>query len=278
MASARPFAAFTQFALPPGAPTFAELAEDVTFEHVGRGRAVAVLFRELGDSRVPIVRTTAKYNCPSRPFTRRVQALADAVVAAGGLRTPLNNAMAEIYDCDYRTMGFHSDMALDLDAASHIAIYSVYDSPAGQPPPAAVRSLVIVDKATGADRMLLLAPNTVTIFSVQDNSRFLHKIVLRAPPSPAADGVRWLGVTLRTSQTIVQFDSEVEGPPTFVSDGAAAAGGAPPRQLLSVASQTQAKELYALRQEENREVEFAYPPGLWHTLSPSDVLSPWSVT
>lgn len=231
----RPFDAFTQFTLPAAAtPTFDTLAEGVAFEHVGRGRDVAVLFRELGDSRVPVVRTMARYSQPSQPFTGCVGALADAVFATGRLAVPLNNAMAEIYDRDYRTMGFHSDMALDLDPASHIAIFSVYDSP---PPSGAIRDLVIVDKATGADTLLPLAPRTVTLFSVQDNAQFLHKIVLRAPPSPAADSVRWLGVTLRTSMTVVRFGSE-PGPPVFTG-GDEEAGG---RRPLSLATEEQARE------------------------------------
>lgn len=265
---------FSQLALPPAlAPTFDELAEGVSFERVGRGRSVAVLFRELGESRVPIVRTTARYNEPSRPFTRHVGALADAISAACGLPVAFNNAMAEVYGRDYRTMGFHSDMALDLDAASHIAIYSVYDTP---PPPDAIRDLIVKDKATGADTVLPLAPNTVTLFSVRDNARFLHKIVLRAPPSLAADRVQWLGITLRTSKTTVQFGCE-PGPPHFLHDATCATDAGPLRLPLTLASPAQARELYALRQEENRaDAGFAYPPDLWHTLSPSDAMCPWS--
>jgi hypothetical protein len=265
-AAAPPFAAFAQFALPPSsAPAFDELTEGISFERVGRGRAVAVLFRELGDNCVPIVRTTAKYTYPSRPFTRGIGALADSVSALSGLPLQLNNAMAEIYDRDYRTMGLHSDMALDLDPESHIAIYSAYDSP---PPPGAVRDLVIVDKATGAGTTVPLSPGTVIVFSVLDNARFLHKIVLQAPPSPAADAVRWLGVTLRTSRTRAKFGS-ASGPMLLTETGG-------PRPL-ELASQAQARELYALRQEENRAAgSFTYPPGLWHTLSPSDVACPWS--
>lgn len=40
-----------------------------------------------------------------------------------------NNALIEIYNCDYNKMGFHTDQSLDLEQNSYICIFSCYSDP-----------------------------------------------------------------------------------------------------------------------------------------------------
>lgn len=240
---------FAQFPLPlSAAHSFHALTAAITLERVGKGRAVAVLIREQEDGCVPIVRTTARYDTPAQPFPDAVRALAETICTISGAMA-FNNGMAEVYDRSYRSMRSHSDMALDLKLASHIAIVTVYDVP---PSPDAMRRLVICNKETLEETTLPLPPDTVTLFSVADNRRFRHKIV--AGPSMA--DIQWLGITLRTSQTHVHFRHGVP----HIGD-----------VELTAATAEQERELLLQRRAENDAVAFIYP-SVAFTLSKSDML------
>jgi hypothetical protein len=289
--------AFRQFTLPPeSTPTFKDLTEGLAFEHLGRGRTAAVVFRRHASDAVPTVRTTAIYDAPAQQFTPTVTALADQICMFASsvidASVPFNNGMLEIYDKQYRTMGFHSDMALDLTPRSTIAIYSVYDSES--PDPRKMRQLVVKHKERGDEETLVLAPGTVTVFSVANNRRFLHKIVAGSIRAEE-DDVRWLGVTLRTTCTFVKFhdgvprmlmlipeDGDGESPsPAIgtVGDGAARAGSFlvdGSTLLLAPKGGPHAKEMYRWRTQENAESAFVYPR-VGYTLSPSDLMCPASV-
>ena len=137
-----------------------------------------------------------------------------------------NNALIECYTNDYTTMGAHSDQALDLAEGSTIAVYTCYRYPerAKRPP----RKLVIESKELGGDvdgsgRRCFEIPlihNSVVLFSLDTNRRFRHKIILdtthrslSTSSATSSAGRRcaqveeneWLGMTLRTSKTFVQF-------------------------------------------------------------------------
>jgi hypothetical protein len=85
-----------------------------------------------------------------------------------------------------------------------------------------------------------LTHNGVVIFSVGTNRRFRHKIVLDRTPGMAEN--RWLGVTFRTSKTLVRFrDGQ-----TLLPDGT---------------------------RRENTETDFTYPR-LTYTISDSDLTPP----
>lgn len=242
------------YALPTGENPFAELSASVRLEHVGKGRRGAVLARTDETGGVPLVRTTTRYGEPAQRFRAVHERLARRIRERAGLPVGFNNALVEIYTNAYTTMGGHSDQALDLADGSSIAVFSCYRSPGAVPP----RKLVFASKESGDERFEVpLVHNGVVVFSVEANRRLRHKIVLDAPDR-AADN-EWLGLTFRTSKTLVRF-----------RDGHAYL---PQGARLTPADEEQRNEFYRLRRRENRETDFAYPP-LTYTVSESDLMPP----
>ncbi|MFJ8621907.1 alpha-ketoglutarate-dependent dioxygenase AlkB [Kitasatospora sp. NPDC093550] len=241
-------------ALPREGDLFAELTAATRWEDVGKGRRGAVLTRvdEAGDA--PLVRTTTRYGTPAQRFRAVHERLAQRVRERAALPVGFNNALIETYTDAYRTMGSHSDQALDLADGSFIAVFSCYRHPDAGPP----RKLVFESKEDDGETFEVpLHDHGVVAFSVGSNRRLRHKIVLDAP-APAADNA-WLGVTFRTSKTLVRFR---DGHP-HLPDGA----------RLVPADEEQRQEFYRLRRRENRETDFGYPP-LTYTISESDLLPP----
>jgi hypothetical protein len=169
------------------------------------------------------------------------------------LPAEFNNALIESYNNAYTTMGSHSDQALDLADESFIAVFSCYQHPEASPP----RKLVFESKERAGETFeIALAHNSVVVFSVDVNRRLRHKIVLDGPR--AVDN-QWLGVTLRTSKSVVRFrDGHA-----YLSQGV----------RLRSADDEQRREFYRLRRRENTETDFTYPP-LTYTVSESDLLPP----
>ncbi|MGE7391363.1 alpha-ketoglutarate-dependent dioxygenase AlkB [Streptomyces sp. NPDC004126] len=241
-------------ALPAGEELFAELSASVRWEDVGKGRQGAVLTRPDESGGVPLVRTTTRYGSPAQRFRPVHERLARRIREHLALPAGFDNALIENYTDAYRTMGGHSDQALDLADGSFIALYSCYRDPEAGPP----RKLVFEPKGEGGETFeVRLEHNSVVAFSVETNRRLRHRIVLDAP-APAADN-RWLGVTFRTSKTLVRFrDGHAHLP-----------GGA----RLTHADEDQSREFYRMRRRENQETDFSYPP-LTYTVSGSDLVAP----
>ncbi|MFH7597939.1 hypothetical protein WDV06_22945 [Streptomyces racemochromogenes] len=242
-------------ALPAEEDWFAQLSESTPMEDVGKGRRGAVLTRagEAADG-VPLVRTTTRYGSPARRFRAVHERLARQVGERAGLPAGFNNALVENYTNAYTTMGGHSDQALDLADGSFIAVFSCYRNPGAGP----LRKLVFTSKGPDAETFEIpLAHHGVVAFSTAANRRLRHKIVAEAPV-PAADN-QWLGVTFRTSKTLVRY-----------RDGHAYLAG---DVRLLPADEEQRHEFFGLRRRENRETDFVYPP-LTYTLSESDLLPP----
>lgn len=241
-------------ALPAGEELFAELSGSVRWEELGKGRRGAVLTRVDEAGGVPLVRTTTRYGSPAQRFRAVHERLARRIGEAAGISVGFNNALIETYTNAYRTMGAHSDQALDLAGESFIAVFSCYRRPEA----GSLRKLVFEAKGDGGGKFEVpLAHNGVVVFSVGSNRRLRHKIVLDAS-APAADN-EWLGVTFRTSKTFVRFQ---DGRPRLP-------GGA----HLTQADEEQSREFYRLRRRENDETDFGYPP-LAYTVSESDLLPP----
>ena len=229
--------------LPDG--SFDELFGAVRFDDVAKGRRGAVIVKP--DERgVPIVRTTTAYTTTAQLF-RPIHDRLAAQLGAG-----FNNALVEHYTSAYASMKRHSDQALDLADASSIAVYSCYRDP--QQPS---RRLIVTPKDAGPSFEVPLEHGCVVTFSLETNRRFTHAITLRAQ-APNND---WLGITFRSSRTFVRF---VDGQP-----------GLPTGERLTLATEDQRRELFALRRRENQETGFAYP-ALSYTLSPSDLVPPGS--
>lgn len=242
------------FTLPAEENLFAELSESTRWEDVGKGRRGAVLTKVDETDGVPLVRTTTRYSDPAQRFRAVHERLARQIQEHAELSVGFNNALIETYTNAYRTMGAHSDQALDLADGSFIAVFSCYQNPGATPP----RKLIFEPKGSGGEKFEIpLTHNSVVAFSVDSNRRLKHKIVLEAPV-PTTDNP-WLGVTFRTSKTLVRFrDGHA-----YLPQGA---------RLMS-ADDEQTREFYRLRRRENNETDFTYPP-LTYTISESDLIPP----
>ncbi|MFB9554357.1 alpha-ketoglutarate-dependent dioxygenase AlkB [Streptomyces roseoviridis] len=233
---------------------FAELSASVLFEDVGKGRRGAVLTRIDESGRVPLVRTTTRYGSPAQPFRPVHERLARRIRERAALPGRFDNALVESYTHAYRTMGSHSDQALDLAENSFIAVFSCYRDPSAGPS----RKLVFEEKGPGTETFEIpLAHHGVVAFSTATNRRLRHRILLDAP-AQAPDNT-WLGVTFRMSKTLVRYhDGHVHLP-----EGA----------RLTAADEEQRRAFYRLRRRENEETDFVYPP-LTYTVSESDLMPP----
>ncbi|WP_225804546.1 hypothetical protein [Streptomyces sp. NK15101] len=241
-------------ALPAGENLFAELSASVRWEDLGKGRRGAVLTRVDEAGGVPLVRTTTRYGSPAQRFREVHERLARRVEELVASAVGFDNALIETYTNAYRTMGSHSDQALDLADDSHIAVFSCYQDPEADPS----RKLIFESKGSGGESFELpLAHNGVVAFSVASNRRLRHRIVWDAPGRTTDNP--WLGVTFRTSKTLLRF-----------RDGHA---HLPQGARLVPADEEQRSEFYRLRRRENNETDFVYPL-LTYTLSESDLLPP----
>ena len=246
---------FRRYAVPLDDNPFGALLTSMQLEDVTRGRQGAVLVEPERQRGVPIVRTTTKYDVPAQCFSPAHARLARHIREVASLPFLLNNALFELYDNTYATMGMHSDQAQDLAQGSFIAVFSCYRDPELATPP---RALVIESKqAEGARFQVPLLHNHVVVFSLGTNRRFKHKIVLDKSTNPPDN--QWLGLTFRTSATFVQ----PQGDRALASTG----------ETLTLATDDQCRELYKLRGRENRETDFVYP-ALAYTLSRSDLMPP----
>eukprot|EP00300_Choanocystis_sp_HF-7_P008500 c15937_g1_i2.p1 GENE.c15937_g1_i2~~c15937_g1_i2.p1 ORF type:complete len:669 (+),score=130.06 c15937_g1_i2:34-2007(+) len=246
--------AFRCFPVPTVENIFDELCLATTFEQgkaIGRQGTILVKLDPIRGT--PIVRSTDKFEFPAQSFHAVHEELARAIEEAARLPEGcLNNALIEKYTNEYYKMGFHSDMAIDLQEGTNIALFSCYKFPDRADPP---RKLVVQPKAGGETFEIPLLHQTVVVFSLDTNRRHLHKIVLSA----AAPENEWVGVTFRTSKTFVQLRDKR----AHLQDGS----------QLTLATEVQCKEFYKLRSCENKQVDFIYPP-LPFTLSEQDLLEP----
>lgn len=203
---------------------------------------------------VPLVRTTTRYGGPAQRFRAVHERLAQEIQERAALSVGFNNALIETYTNAYKTMGSHSDQALDLANESSIAVFSCYEHPESGSP----RKLIFESKESGGETLEIpLAHHSVVVFSVDSNRRLKHKIVLDTPVQTTDN--QWLGVTFRTSKTFIRFrDGHA-----YLPHGA---------RLMS-ADDEQRREFYQLRRRENNETHFSYPR-LTYTISESDLMPP----
>ncbi|WP_030239131.1 alpha-ketoglutarate-dependent dioxygenase AlkB [Streptomyces sp. NRRL S-350] len=240
--------------LPAEGDPFAELSASARLEDVGKGRRGAVLTRIDEAGGVPLVRTTTRYGSPAQRFRAVHERLAQRIREHLGLPVGFDNALIESYTNAYTTMGGHSDQALDLADGSFIAVFSCYLHAEAGPP----RQLIFESKESAGETFAIpLAHNGVVAFSVDTNRRLRHRIVLEKAARTAEN--QWLGVTFRTSKTLLRFR---DGLP-YLPHGA----------RLVAADDEQRQEFYRLRRRENEETDFGYPP-LTYTVSESDLMPP----
>lgn len=221
-----------------------------TFESVTKGRKGAVLV-DTQNNLIPLVRSTTKYVNPAQQFKSIHYDIMKQIkekISVDEIR--FNNALIEIYDNNYCTMGFHSDQALDLENESYIAIYSCYENSNTTN----CRRLIVKNKITNEMTEIVMDHNSVILFQLPTNQQHLHKIILNKPDKDN----RWLGITFRSSKTFVHHVNNV---PLFYETD----------RILSLANDKKTREFYKLRSEENKSVNFEYPE-IDYTISASDLL------
>lgn len=242
---------FLGYTLPASDNPFEALLATIHLDDVSKGRWGNVLIKPDEEGDVSIVRTTTQYRVPAQEFRPIHDRLAQQIRRSASISSRFNNALIERYTNAYSTMKSHSDQALDLADGSVIALFSCYKDPRTPS-----RRLIVEPKDPwGSPFEIPLAHNGVVAFSVETNRRFKHKIVLGAN----APENEWLGITLRTSKTLVRF---VGGRPCFLD-------GAP----LTLADDEERRAFFRLRRRENEETDFSYPP-IRYTISASDLMPP----
>ena len=256
--------AFYQIKLPLEKNIFNDLLNSATFEPAGKGRMGNHLVKIVNEE-IPVVRTTTKYSVPANAFSdihNQLVAMINTKVSADHPDIPIqnfNNALIEVYHSAYSKMNFHSDQALDLDDDSFIALFSCYENP-DEIKESHLRKLVIKDKITNEESEMILDHNSVILFSIETNRKFQHKIILSSGSgSKTTEENRWLGITFRTSKTLIRFKDHLP----YFSTG----------ELFKLADQEQESAFFQLRGQENRKLDFIYPD-LPYTISPGDLLTP----
>src|SRR5579863_5668420 len=98
---------------------FDELARSIEYEDITKGRKGAILV-DCKNDLIPLVRTTTNYKKPAQRFLRIHYDIIEQIKkVTNNNKLEFNNAMIEIYDSKYCTMGFHSDQATDLAEDSY---------------------------------------------------------------------------------------------------------------------------------------------------------------
>jgi hypothetical protein len=257
---------FYKITLPLEKNLFGELSNSVSFEDVAKGRIGNHLVA-ISQKGIPIVRTTTVYNIPAHNFSaihhNIVESVNETIKSDQTHHLPLldfNNALIEVYDCNYATMKYHSDQCMDLETDSYIGLFTCYENP-DKLTEKNLRKLKLKDKATNQEFDITLTHNSIVLFSLSANTKFLHKIILESMPSfkKSESDNKWLGITFRKSKTFINFN---DGLPRF-----------PTGEVLELANDDQKAAFFKLRGEENSVTDFVYPR-LYYTLSIGDTLTP----
>jgi len=217
--------------------TFEEISKSIKFENNIKGARSATLVDIKDDKLIPLVRTTTQYKNPMQKFTSiHYELIQEIKKSAGNLDLKFNNALIEIHD-NYKSMKYHSDQSLDLDPESFICIFSCYDKSPGE-----VRLLMIKNKETNEISIEEMNDNSFIIFSVDTNSKYIHKIV----PSTTCKN-KWLGLTLRSSKKLINPGE------------------------IRLANEEERQQFYKLKARENKYSNFENIQ-IDYTISPGDLL------
>jgi hypothetical protein len=215
---------------------------DLKFDDINIGRKGAILVKQNENNKsIPLVRTTSIYDNPVQNFKPIHQDIIKDIIRVTNNDTiNFNNAMIEIYDDAYIKMQFHTDQSLDLHNHSYICVFSCYENPDNVD---SIRKLIIKKKGTNETSEILLNHNSIVLFSVDTNKKYLHKII---KPKTNHEPNRWLGVTFRLSKTFITFKDEI---PYFVSSN----------KRLTLATEEQRVEFLKHKGKENTLEDYSYP-------------------
>ena len=254
---------FYKITLPCDEQLFAHLHAHTRLETITKGMLGNTLIKKTSAG-IPLVRTTSQYQHPAQAFLSCHQQIVDHIKTALKQQalpeTDFNNALAEVYDASYSTMKYHSDQCLDIKKPSCIALFSCYEYPdllTGKH----IRTLRVKHKNSDEQFDIPLTHNSVVIFSTDTNAQYHHKIILQQKPSFKKGEIdnKWFGLTFRESKTFINFKNDQP----YFSNG----------HPLTFATEPEQKQYYKLRGEENKRLEFNYPP-INYTLSAADLLEP----
>jgi hypothetical protein len=226
--------------------SFEDLLKSADFEEITKGRKGTTI---VGNSNfIPLVRTTTKYEKRPTKFTEQHYEIIQSIRnKTKNNNLQFNNALIEIYDNTYCSMGYHSDQAQDLEDDSYICLFSIYDKPTD------LRKLEIKNKITSEKSNIILDNNSIILFSVETNKKYLHRIIL----DKFTDNNLWLGITFRMSKTFIYFINEI---PFFSKNN----------KELRLANEIEKKQFYKYRSLENTTTDFIYPE-LDYTISKGDL-------
>ncbi len=257
---------FQKYILTNNTFNFDNLSNSVRFEDITNGRKGANIIDVKDNELIPLVRTTTIYKQPYQTFSNIHYELVNKIKSiTNNYNIKLNNALVEIYNNSYTTMGYHSDQALDLEEDSYICLYSVYNEV--EKDKQLVRYLKIQNKLTNEEQEITLEHNSVIIFSTNINKQFLHKILLKNTNNIKSNK-QWLGFTFRCSKTFIKFINEI---PYFVNNINTNNNTNIIIHQLYLANEVKKKEFFKLRRLENRLIEFKYPT-IYFTINPSDLI------
>lgn len=248
---------FTKFIIDYKTNKFKELSESVEFENIAKGRKGTVLVDYKNDL-IPLVRTTTIYNKPVQGFLPIHYDIIEHIKKTSGCSDlGFNNALVEIYNSNYRKMGYHSDQSLDLANESFICLFSCYDNASTTDK----RKLQIKEKLTGKCSEIILEHNSIVLFSVSTNSKWLHKIIL----GTRTTNDQWLGITFRLSKTFIKFVDDIPYfYPNTLSNGSLT-------KILKLADKDNRKEFSKYKGHENANVDYKYSE-IDYSISISDLL------
>ncbi len=242
---------FSKYILDFDTNLFDQLSKSNQFDDITKGRKGAILL-DCKNDLIPLVRTTTGYREPAQKFSAIHYQIIENIKKATNIHgLDFNNAMIEIYDSSYRTMKYHTDQSLDLDKDSYICIFSCYTDESKMD----IRKLEIKNKITEECSEVLLEHNSIVLFSVAENSKHVHKIVL---DKVNMKDKQWLGITFRLSKTFIKFADNV---PHFH----------PSNNILRLANDEERHEFMKHKGNENLNVKYNYPD-IDYTISPSDLL------
>jgi len=226
---------------------YEDLKNSLDFDSITKGRigSIIVNSRDI----VPIVRTTTPYNKPASEFkTIHRNLINDIISSFKEYNINFNNAMVELYTPKYRKMRFHTDQSLDLDENSYICVFSTYENNSDNPNDH--RTLIVKNKISGDTTKIKMTNNSAILFSVKENKKHIHKIVLESNSAKS----NWIGVTLRLSKTFLdQENFTINNVP------------------LTLATEDEKKQFMIMKGRENKEINYIYP-SVDYTISPSDLM------
>lgn len=229
---------------------FDELSTTSSFENITKGRKGGNLI-DYKDELVPIVRTTSIYQNPPQQFLKIHYDIINQIKSISKIpNINFNNAMIEMYDELYTSMGYHTDQSLDLQDDSYICIFSCYNNETKDD----VRTLDIKNKITNKTQSIILEHNSIVIFSTETNRNHLHKIILEK----VTTNKKWLGITFRLSKTYIKFINEI---PYFYNTN----------EILKIATDKEKQEFMKMKGCENKLIEYKYPK-INYTISNSDLI------